>query len=124
MNYGKGITTIREALEMDTIDFADLCDMTPGQIFKIEENCEELTMNEALKLCKQLKIPIDFLLGLSAEMKDYPPEAEEIFIKIVPKLTEATLLSIRCDHKKSPDDLAKIKKIMAEVELLLKPYRI
>lgn len=46
MNYGHGLRVIREALNMDTIDFADKCGVTPGIIFKIEENCEEFNKEE------------------------------------------------------------------------------
>jgi len=119
MNYGKGIKTIREGLGMDTIDFSDLCGMTPGTIFKYEENYEDLTMKEADALCSALKIPIDFLQGLSTEVNDIPVQYRYLFSNMVGILTDLTIHYIRAENLEGVElDLKWIKSQMIELEIM------
>lgn len=120
MNYGKGLTTIRTGLGMDTIDFSDLLNLTPGTVFKYEENHEDITLKESVELCKQLKIPLDFFLGLSMEVKDVPMQHQFVFAQVVEKLTNVTVMVIRAENLDGEKiDVKRVNDILDEVKTIL-----
>lgn len=121
MNYGKGLTEIRTGLDMDTIDFADLCGVTPGTIFKYEENHEDITLKETMELCKALKIPLDFFIGLSTEPVDVPFQWQFRFTQLYPKLRDVTIMIIRADHIEGEKlDMKKYEQMMIEIHQILR----
>jgi transcriptional regulator with XRE-family HTH domain len=116
MNYGKGLKTIREGLDMDMIPFADLCHVTPGTIFKLEEGIEELNNEDRETIINALNIPIEFLVGLSTELKDVPPFFEERYLETIEMMTEATILLIRAEIiKEEKIDLVHLRSLMDNV---------
>lgn len=120
MNYGHAIKVIRQGLDMETIDFADKCGVTPGVIFKYEENHEDITLKETMQMCKTLRIPIDFFIGLSTEPKDLPMQWQFRFTQLYPKLRDVTIMLIReANIEGEVLDEKKYSELMKEIHIML-----
>ena len=116
MNFGKGLITIREGLEMSTKQFADLISMTPGDVFKYEESYENMTKDDAEAICKALKLPIEMFLGLSSEIKDIAPRGQHLFQQAEEKLVEATLMFVKMENIDGYQiDIQRFKQLMREI---------
>lgn len=92
MNYGYGLKQIREALDLDTIDFADKCGVTPGTIFKIEENCEDINKPELKGILQKLDMDNELYILLCCEKTDVPEHKWSSYDLLIPVMKEIIIL--------------------------------
>lgn len=93
MNYGRGLYQIREAVNLDTNKFAELIGKTPGFVFKIEENCEDITKEEANSVCLHLQIPIEAYYFLCTEASDVPNQEKRYLYEMLHQNIKEVLLA-------------------------------
>ncbi len=91
MDYGHGMKTIREALGMNTSDFAFKCGVTPGVIFRIEENCEGPDMPEIKSILKYIGLDMELYTMFCLEDKDVQEDKREMFRTLQPLINDVVV---------------------------------
>lgn len=68
MNYNEALRRAREHCELEQKDIAKILNTTQQQISLYETGQRDMKSSQIIKLCKELKLSADFVLGL----KDKP----------------------------------------------------
>ncbi len=68
MNYNEALRRAREHCELEQRDVAEILNTTQQQISLYETGQREMKSSQIIKLCKELNVSADFVLGL----KDKP----------------------------------------------------
>lgn len=68
MNYNEALRRAREHCELEQKDIAKILNTTQQQISLYETGQREMKSSQIIRLCKELKLSADFVLGL----KDKP----------------------------------------------------
>lgn len=127
MDYGRGITEIREALGMNMQEFAERVNSTAGTVFKFEGNYEKITKEKAEAFCNAINIPLDVYVFLCLDIADFEGTQQYIFetlgqeIKdactayLIPKFAEGA------DPNEPIDENGRklIEKIVAKMDILI-----
>ncbi len=67
MNYNEALRRAREHCELEQKDIAKILNTTQQQISLYETGQREMKSSQIIKLCKELKLSADFILGLKNE---------------------------------------------------------
>lgn len=72
MNYNESIKRAREYKELEQKEIAKILNTTQQQISLYETGQREMKTNQIVKLCKELNLSADYILGLTNEPKPLP----------------------------------------------------
>lgn len=67
MNYNEALRRAREYRELEQKDVAKILNTTQQQVSLYETGQREMKSSQIIKLCKELKVSADFILGLKNE---------------------------------------------------------
>ena len=121
MNYGIGLMQIRESLKLSTTEFAEKCGITPGDVFKFEENCEKITKKEAEDICEKINVPIQLYVFLCMEREDVKNENKLHMYDMISEPIKSLIIEIlgmnendTVDGEKVQDLIDSLKSILGE----------
>lgn len=89
MDYGRGITEIREALGMNMREFAERVNSTAGTVFKFEGNYEKITKEDAEAFCKALNLPMEMYYFLCLDPNDLTDHKKYLFEMLGEEMRDA-----------------------------------
>lgn len=67
MNHNNALRRMREYCDLEQRDIAEILNTTQQQISLYETGQREMRSSQIIKLCKELKLSDDFILGLKNE---------------------------------------------------------
>jgi transcriptional regulator with XRE-family HTH domain len=93
MNYSKALMVIRATKGLQQKDIADILDVTPSYVSRIEKGERPMSSNMIKKLCAELEIPEDLFMLLARDSKNLNFEDNELMDEMAKKLLKIILQS-------------------------------